>query len=85
MDASRDRRGCPGRDAERGRRSVTLVRGSHRWRFECEKRDIGALVKALDEITSRPGSPLDEFDAALVVQEFEQRAGGTQGMGTGPA
>lgn len=85
MDSSRDRRGCPGRDAERGRRAVTLVRGSHRWRFECERKDLGTLIRALDDLTSRPGCPLDEFDAALVVQEFEQRTGGAQGAGAGPA
>lgn len=76
----RDRgRSAPGRDAQASsdaRRSVTLVRGGHRWRFECERKDLNEMVRTLGELTSRPGCPLDQFDAALVVQEFEQTSSG---------
>ncbi len=70
--------------AARGRATarVTLVRGRHRWTFECGPSDGAALRRRMADLVSDPGCPLDRFDAAVAAHQLW----GFGGAGaTGPA
>ncbi len=51
-------------------RRVTLVRGRHRWVFECSPGREGRLLGAIAELIARRDCPLDHFDGAVVAQQL---------------
>lgn len=51
---------------------VTLVRGRHRWRFECATGDLRVLDLALANLAARCEVPLDHVDAAIVRQQMDR-------------
>lgn len=52
---------------------VTLVKGVHRWRFQCESGGETDLLRRLSELAGQPGIPFDWFDAALVSHQLSKR------------
>ena len=62
---------------------VTLVRGAHRWTFECDRAGGRALARRLAELADTDGCPLDRFDAALVCDQLDREFGAAP-QGAGP-
>ena len=62
---------------------VTLVRGVHRWTFECDRAGGRALARRLAELADTDGCPLDRFDATLVCHQLDREFGAAP-QGGGP-
>jgi hypothetical protein len=56
-----------------GARSVTLLKGAHRWVFTCAPGDEQGLLAGVSEMARRPEVPFDWFDAALVGHQIARR------------
>jgi hypothetical protein len=54
-------------------RSVTLLKGAHRWVFACAPGDEQALLASVSELARRQEVPFDWFDAALVGHQIARR------------
>ncbi len=55
------------------RAAVTLVNGSHRWTFACTQGDEAALLRRIAELAQGADVPLDQFDAAFVGHQLQNR------------
>lgn len=54
-------------------RSVTLLKGVHRWVFTCAPGEEQGLLACVSEMARRPDVPFDWFDAALVGHQIARR------------
>jgi hypothetical protein len=54
-------------------RSVTLLKGVHRWVFTCAPGEEQGLLACVSEMARRPDAPFDWFDAALVAHQIARR------------
>ena len=52
-------------------RTVTLVHGSHRWRFTCAPGDERTLVAAAARVAMRGHAGLDLADAAILARRLD--------------
>lgn len=54
-------------------RTVTLLKGRHRWVFACAPGEEPALLSCVSELARRGDAPFDLFDAALVGHQIARR------------